>query len=58
MYSRYQPSVIWIHSHSMGDKARIKLVHTVDTGQNLVYVIELVPENFKVTEFPETIIVE
>jgi len=44
--------------HSMGDKARIKLAHTVDTGHELVYILELVPENFKVTEFPETEVVE
>lgn len=44
--------------HSMGDKARIKLAHTVDTGHELVYILELVPENFKVTEFPETEVVQ
>ncbi len=44
--------------HSMGDNSRIKLVHTVDTGRSLVYVLELIPENFKVTEFPKTEMIE
>ena len=35
----------------MGDKSRVELIETIDTGQDEVFILKLVPENFKVTEF-------
>ena len=36
----------------LGSKSRLKVVHTVEMGESVVYILQLVPENFKVKSLP------
>ena len=40
--------------YDAGKASRLKLVKTIDTGQDIVYIVEVIPENFKVVSIPRT----
>ena len=40
--------------YNSGKASRLKLVKTIDTGQDIVYIVEVIPENFKVGSLPKT----